>query len=171
MAIMFIYTKYLSNLQAAGKECKLMSLHQQLSTIILLCAQQIQYQSTVFTYTFILFSSRHHNIFLIKIVLSCTFLSDNSTFVSALKLYLAIASPISPICAGGGGLAGCAFSGGESFQGEKYQQILIICMQLAGLLHEIIQGIKTENKPQHKKLGKFQLFHGAHLHTSFDQFS
>lgn len=52
---------------------------------------------------------------MIKIDLNCTFLSDNSTFVSALKLYLAIASPISPICAGGGGLAGCAFSGGESF--------------------------------------------------------
>lgn len=50
-----------------------------------------------------------------KIVFNCTFLSDNSTFVSALKLYLATASPISPICAGGGGLAGCAFSGGESF--------------------------------------------------------
>lgn len=50
-----------------------------------------------------------------KIVLNCTFLSDNSTFVSALKLYLATASPISPICAGGGGRAGCAFSGGESF--------------------------------------------------------
>lgn len=44
-----------------------------------------------------------------------TFLSDSSTFVSALKLYLAIASPISPGWAGGGGLAGCAFSGGMSF--------------------------------------------------------
>lgn len=44
-----------------------------------------------------------------------TFLSDSSTFVSALKLYLAKASPISPGCAGGGGLAGCAFSGGMSF--------------------------------------------------------
>lgn len=44
-----------------------------------------------------------------------TFLSDSSTFVSALKLYLAIASPISPGWAGGGGLAGCDFSGGVSF--------------------------------------------------------
>lgn len=44
-----------------------------------------------------------------------TFLSDSSTFVSALKLYLAMASPISPGWAGGGGLAGCDFSGGVSF--------------------------------------------------------
>lgn len=44
-----------------------------------------------------------------------TFRNESSTFVSALKLYLAIASPISPGWAGGGGLAGCAFSGGKSF--------------------------------------------------------
>lgn len=73
------------------------------------------HRSTVFTYILILCNSRHYSNILIKIVLNSTFLSDNSTFVSALKLYLAIASPISPICAGGGGLAGCAFSGGESF--------------------------------------------------------
>lgn len=35
--------------------------------------------------------------------------------MSALKLYLAMASPISPGWTGGGGLAGCAFSGGVSF--------------------------------------------------------
>lgn len=92
---------------------------QQLCTIILLCAQQIYHQNTVITYTLFLCSSRYHNDILIKIDFNCTFLSDNSTFVSALKLYLAIASPISPICAGGGGLAGCAFSGGESFQEQN----------------------------------------------------
>lgn len=53
-----------------------------------------------------------------------TFLSDSSTLVSALKLYLAIASPISPGWAGGGGLAGCAFSGGVSFYEGKQWFIL-----------------------------------------------
>lgn len=44
--------------------------------------------------------------------------------MSALKLYLAMASPISPGWTGGGGLAGCAFSGGVSFY--KGEQLLVL---------------------------------------------
>lgn len=58
-----------------------------------------------------------------------TFLSESSTFVSALKWYLAIASPISPGWAGGGGLAGCAFSGGESlYEGEQFFILDLWCL-------------------------------------------
>lgn len=46
--------------------------------------------------------------------------------MSALKLYLATASPISPGCTGGGGLAGCAFSGGVSFY-EKNSYLFLTC--------------------------------------------
>ena len=59
-----------------------------------------------------------------------TFLSDSSTLVSALKLYLAIASPISPGWAGGGGLAGCAFSGGVSFyKGEQFSLFFVFFLK------------------------------------------
>lgn len=61
---------------------------------------------------------------------------------------------------------------GEKVSKEKEKtQISIILMQFVDLLPKLIQGIKRENKPRHKKLGIFQLFHGAHPHTSFDQFS
>ena len=59
-----------------------------------------------------------------------TFLSDSSTLVSALKLYLATASPISPGWAGGGGLAGCAFSGGVSFyKGEQFSLFFVFFLK------------------------------------------
>lgn len=61
---------------------------------------------------------------------------------------------------------------GEKVSKEKEKiQVVIIPMQFLDILPKLIQGIKTENKPQHKKSGIFQLFHGAHPHTSFDQFS
>lgn len=50
--------------------------------------------------------------------------------MSALKLYLAMASPISPGWTGGGGLAGCAFSGGVSFCNGEQLLVLRLVMTL-----------------------------------------
>lgn len=50
-----------------------------------------------------------------------TFLRESSTLVSALKLYLAMASPISRTWAGGGGLTGCLRSGEATFWRREWE--------------------------------------------------